>query len=205
VARGGRRCRQRRAQCARGGAGGGGGCSRRRRRPAQRGPEARRARPSAAGRSVAAGWREGVCSVLPGGLSTPLPGFVFQAVSVVTVRGRQVGAGRGSDAAGPGPGRYARKGRGGREFGVIAFAGAGEVFNVREPRARCGRACGAGVGFCRGRLRGSPIWGSAPNSTCAPRRSSVRFGVACRQGAGGTTDGERRSRAELGSELQTLL
>lgn len=67
AARGGRRCRRRRAQCARGGAGGGGGCSRRR-RPGQRGPEARRAEPSAAGRRAAAGGLPVAGSALPRGL-----------------------------------------------------------------------------------------------------------------------------------------
>lgn len=118
AARGGRWCRRRRAQCARGGAGGGGGCSRRRqrRRPGQRGPEARRAEPSAARRGAAAGGRPVVGSALPRGLRTRVLGFVSRATFVLTVRGLRVGEGRGQDAARPGLGLDARKGRGGREF-----------------------------------------------------------------------------------------
>ena len=104
AARGGRRCR-RRAQCARGGAGGGGGCSRLL-RPGQRGPQARRAEPSAARRSAAAaGGRRFAGSALPGELRARVSGFVSRAAFVWTVGGFQVGERRGLGAAGPGLGR----------------------------------------------------------------------------------------------------
>lgn len=124
---------------------------------------------------------------------------------MLTVRGLRVGEGRGRDAAGPGPGRDDRKGRGGREFRPEYLHRAGSV-------GRRGRAPGEpSVRSYLGTLQGAPgdgfgghcppLGGVHPTVRVrpeklrrAPRGALPPAGGGARgRGAGGTAGGERPS------------
>jgi hypothetical protein len=149
----------------------------------QRGPEARRAKPSAPRRSVAEGGRAGAGPWSPG------PGFVSLASSVATCRGRSIGATR-----------RARKGRGGRES---RHGGPGRERVSLAPGIA--KNAQLGVELSKGCLLRPSLEVCTFRQGCTREKwFSVWGGAQGRQQEGPCGRG-RSTRAELRSELQTLL